>query len=426
MAHFYTTYYNLNYPGQPYTDTTAQDFNMIQFILTGGAQMSKKSAYMPQYVTNKRNEDKIIGFAKKHAATLIPQFRMINRAMREFYNRTGSFRGNKKAYYKKTPIPKRNGRGMRNIIDPHPTLKALQKRIALFLEKGVRIQAHEASHSFRKGRSHITNAQMHTVSKHRVKFDLKNFFPSITIEILCNSLTRNHIFFLASPLLSGRTLGDETVETLQKEVVEFMELMPEIATFEGGLPQGSPLSPILTNIVMTEFDHSVTDYIRNHNKDISEQFIVYTRYVDDLTFSSLAPISLRVLTSLLEAQLKSHYGNSIKLNYDKIKYLKYTDKTFITGCKMSQDHKARLGHEKKKQLKYELYDIFKKKEMAENSNQKFEILSKQRVQHVIGNFAHMQSMEPDYADYLRRRYMRQFRYPSSFTIADVFYEWLKE
>ena len=91
--------------------------------------------------------------------------------------------------------------------------------------------------------------------------DIKDFFPSITSEIIKDTF---------SHLLSFDT--DEEKEKI-------LELISEICTYEGVLPQGVPTSPVISNIVMTRIDQRITKYCQILG-------ITYTRYADDMLFSS--------------------------------------------------------------------------------------------------------------------------------------------
>lgn len=95
---------------------------------------------------------------------------------------------------------------------------------------------------FVQGESYISYLEPHIGAKYFVRMDIKDFFPSITSEIIKDTF---------SYLLSFDT--DEEKEKI-------LELVSEICTYEGTLPQGVPTSPVISNIVMTRIDQRITKY----------------------------------------------------------------------------------------------------------------------------------------------------------------------
>ncbi len=166
-----------------------------------------------------------------------------------------AFHIDRKRAYSTFRISKRNG-GERLIETPRTTLMYIQR---LIHESLTRVYGpHPAVHGFRKDYSIVTNAQKHTERKYVLNVDLEDFFPSIT---------RKRIY--------GRL------------IVPPYELKPVIANLiaalatnaYSNLPQGSPSSPIIANIVAAELD---TDLSRL----CSSLYCTYTRYADDITIST--------------------------------------------------------------------------------------------------------------------------------------------
>ena len=81
---------------------------------------------------------------------------------------------------------------------------------------------------------------------------------------------------------------------------------------EDKLPQGSPASPIMSNIYLLEFDYLLTELLRNLNKHF-----VYTRYADDILISSREMFGWREVVRLVEELLTPY---DLTLNKDKIRY----------------------------------------------------------------------------------------------------------
>jgi RNA-directed DNA polymerase len=158
-----------------------------------------------------------------------------------------------KWYYRTFYIKKKNG-GMRKIIAPMEEIKKEQRRLYHILSKRGKI--HEAS-ACRPGKGIIWNANKHVGKKLMVNLDLKDFFGSIT-----SSKIRKILFYY---------LPDYNIKDI--------EYFCEIATYENKLTVGSPCSPIIADMICYNMDKALTELAENNNA-------VYTRYVDDITFSS--------------------------------------------------------------------------------------------------------------------------------------------
>ncbi len=153
--------------------------------------------------------------------------------------------------YRPFDIPKRSG-GVRRVLAPEPALKSLQRRILRRLLD--RLVCHEAATGFERGESIVTNAAWHVRRSVVVRMDVKDFFAS-------TAAARVREFFLAIGW------GDDA-----------SDLLIRLCTHAGGLPQGAPTSPRLSNLVNYVLDERLNA--------LAAQFdAMYTRYADDLTFS---------------------------------------------------------------------------------------------------------------------------------------------
>lgn len=158
----------------------------------------------------------------------------------------------KEKHYRRFEIQKPNG-GSRNIASPRTYLKVVQWWI---LDNILRnIEFPENIMGFIRGRGVQKNASFHVGANHVLNMDLRDFFSSVTIELVQSSF---------------QSLGYDEVVAGQ---------LSEICTLDECLPQGAPTSPSLANMAASELDRSLIEYSRERN-------IKYTRYADDLTFSS--------------------------------------------------------------------------------------------------------------------------------------------
>jgi retron-type reverse transcriptase len=162
------------------------------------------------------------------------------------------YRSVNRQYFEFT-IPKKSGEE-RKICAPTKQLKLVQKKIAQILELYYKPNAF--CHGFVTGRSIVTNAEIHTNKNYVLNIDLEDFFPSIKLNRIIKAIENKPFNF--SP--------------------EMAKIIARIACKDGGLPQGSPVSPLISNICCERLDIDLNTF-SVINK------LSYSRYADDITFS---------------------------------------------------------------------------------------------------------------------------------------------
>lgn len=165
--------------------------------------------------------------------------------------------------YSRFLIPKKSG-GVREINAPIPQVKSLQRKLASKLEdclidiNSLTGISNSASHGFRPGKSILTNASAHRNRRYVLNLDLKDFFPSIT-----------------GGRIRGYLIGNNNFK-FHKDVAT---TIAQIACLDGKLPQGSPCSPVISNLIAGILDFHLSRLASIHG-------CVYTRYADDISFST--------------------------------------------------------------------------------------------------------------------------------------------
>jgi RNA-directed DNA polymerase len=167
--------------------------------------------------------------------------------------------------YTSFEIDKKGG-GKREINAPIERLKLVQRRVhELLLRCLLEVEKAEGvkpdcvlSHGFRPNYSIATNAKNHRGRRWVFNIDLKDFFPSINFGRVRGYLIKNRHFNL-----------DANVATI----------IAQIACHDNQLPQGSPTSPVVSNLLTSVLDIRL-------NRLATRNRCTYTRYADDLTFSS--------------------------------------------------------------------------------------------------------------------------------------------
>ncbi len=148
-------------------------------------------------------------------------------------------------------------------------------------------------------RTIFTNAKKHLGKKYMLNIDLDNFFHQITSVKVAEVFSNGHFF----------SFNQKTIDLLVK-----------LVCYKGRLPMGSPTSPPLSNFAVIDLDYELLLWAKH-------QKITYTRFVDDLTFSSNKPITqghFRMINDMLHAHV-------FIPDSAKIKWFGKDDKKEVTG-----------------------------------------------------------------------------------------------
>lgn len=164
--------------------------------------------------------------------------------------------------YTKFSIPKKSG-GEREICAPIEPLKLLQRHLAniIYACRDQIDAAHKRrplSHGFRKKLSIITNARNHKRRRYVLNLDLQDFFPSFNFGRVRGFFITNNDFGFNPKVAT---------------------LIAQIACHENALPQGSPCSPVIADLIAHLLDVRLAQLAKLN-------LVTYSRYADDLTFST--------------------------------------------------------------------------------------------------------------------------------------------
>lgn len=182
---------------------------------------------------------------------------------------------NKADLYKQFSIPKKTG-GTRTILSPCDELKAIQRKLSDYLQDCIneinsqRKITFSIAHAYKKKHSIATNARVHRGRRHVFNADLENFFDSINF---------------------GRVRGFFITNNNFKLHPDAATVLAQIACHNNCLPQGSPCSPVISNLIGHILDIRLA-------KLASKEGCTYTRYADDLTFSTNKKIFPKSIATL--------------------------------------------------------------------------------------------------------------------------------
>jgi retron-type reverse transcriptase len=221
---------------------------------------------------------------KRYALNQSPLYKLANRkklsgllkiSTREL--RTLSREAN--SLYREFPVPKKNG-GTRDVENPARQLKLVQARLARWLS---RIAPPDYLFCPVKGRCYVSNAALHRGQRVVHCLDVRKYFPS-------TSARRVFWFF----------------RTVMKCEADIAATLTKLSTYQGHLPTGSPLSPILAYYAHYDVWEAIAAICREHGYKLSV-------YIDDVTISGsaiLATVLWRIKKEIHRSGLRYHKEKS--------------------------------------------------------------------------------------------------------------------
>lgn len=244
----------------------------------------------------------------------------------------------KEQLYRTFHIPKRSG-GLRRIDAPNGDLMACLRELKeLFESFGVLY--HTSAFAYIHGRSTIDAVKRHQTneSKWFAKFDLSNFFGSTTPDFVWRMLSEVFPF-------------SEIIKRPDGEI-ELRKAL-SLGVLNDGLPQGTPLSPTLTNIMMIPVDFQLSKRLREKN-------LCYTRYADDFLVSSKYNFDYHEVENIIIDVLRE-FGAPFSLNREKTRYGSSAGSNWNLGVMLNKDNQITVGYKAKKRFQSMLFNYAKDK-----------------------------------------------------------------
>lgn len=232
--------------------------------------------------------------------------------------------------YKVYLIPKRNSKSKRRIAQPAREIKALQRwLINNFLNM---FPVHEAASAYCRGKNIYDNANAHANNAFLLKLDFKDFFPSIKASDLHSIMDKNKV-----------NMPEE-----DKDAICNMLFWKSRYTRELELSIGAPSSPILSNIILYDFDCKVSSLCE-------KKCVAYSRYADDLIFSTNEPQVLHAIHLAIEKLCKEIDSPNVVLNEGKTHYTSKKHRRRVTGLIITNEKKISLGRNRKREIRATLH-----------------------------------------------------------------------
>ena len=230
--------------------------------------------------------------------------------------------------YKNYTIKKKRG-GTRQIFAPEKHLKGIQKRLNYFLQAYYLWIKPNEVHGFVVNPHYlgthcniVENAKVHINKKFVLNIDLKDFFPSISARQV-------------------KEIFSSTCFNFNEQISTALTLL---TTYEGKLPIGAPSSPVISNFICHQLDTDLINFCQQNS-------LTFSRYADDLTFSSDTPISNDNILDIINIIKK----NSFEINKKKVRLKTSNRKQTVTG--LTVNSKVNVDRKLLKKIRAMLHDL---------------------------------------------------------------------
>ena len=247
-------------------------------------------------------------------------------------------------HYTTFRIPKKT-HGFRTIQAPDDQLKDDCKAVVKLLKNTLHMLHHNSAWAYVKGRDVVNAMRVHQDNGSRwfLKIDLKDFFGSCSPVFITKQLMKMYPF--AVPEYSD--YAEQTILQICK-----------LATLADGLPQGTPLSPMLTNLIMVPIDYEINRMLNDFSAAVQKQRYVYTRYADDIIISAKEKFDYNKVVEAIKLILAD---TPLKINEEKTRFGSFAGRNWNLGIMYNKDKELTTGYRNKQYLKKVTYGYVKDK-----------------------------------------------------------------
>lgn len=294
------------------------------------------------------------------------------------------FRDDMQSLYHSFHIPKRSG-GWRKIDAPCDELMEALRELKKILEVTCGALYHTSAYAYVPSRCSVDALKRHQYneSKWFLKTDFSDFFGSTTPKFVEQQLDQIFPFCEIMRNQEGR-------QAIMKSL--------SLCFLNGGLPQGTPISPMLTNLIMIPIDYKLSNSLR-HYEPMKQDF-VYTRYADDILITSKYNFKFTEIVDHINSVLDSEHA-PFTIKEKKTRYGSTSGSNWNLGLMLNKDNQITVGHRVKRQFKAALCNY-----IMDKKNGKDWML--EDIQILTGKMSYYKMVEPEYVKYVLNHYSEKF------------------
>ena len=269
-------------------------------------------------------------------------------------------------------IPKASG-GFRTITAPTEKLKVKQRAILDYLKNQCHIIESPWAYAYVTNTCAVDALKEHQANRSKwfLKIDIKDFFPSCTSQVVMNSLQKIY------PICSWPVHEQDS----------FLNMLYMYCYKDDALPQGAVTSPFLANITMIPYDYAIFQLLKKA-ETFKKQKYIYTRYADDLLFSSKYKWDYDKTVTLTKTIIKQ-FRAPFNINQEKTRFGSRNGANWNLGIMLNKDNRMTIGHKKNQRFRAALHNLIMDhlRGVAWESEDKM-VLN--------GNISYYMSIDPDY------------------------------
>lgn len=272
--------------------------------------------------------------------------------------------------YKTYKIRKTNGK-WREVSQPTPAVKLMQ-RFVIAQELG-RLPVHLAATAYRQNMGLAENVKPHLTNRFLLKMDFREFFPSLRPVDLESVLRVNE--------------GGNSLIYSKQDYRDLTRILFKASPDEANLRLaiGAPSSPHLSNALLYDLDLQIQDVC-------DKSGITYTRYADDLSFSTSTPDLLKNHEATICNLIARQKCLMLQVNKEKTIHSSVKNGRRITGLTISGVGEISIGRNRKRQLRAEIHAY-------QNGGMSADDLDSLR-----GYLSFLNSVEPKAVESLKKKY----------------------
>jgi RNA-directed DNA polymerase len=269
--------------------------------------------------------------------------------------------------YKVYQIPKRRRGEFRTIAQPANEIKILQRWVI----KNVlsTFPVHEAAVAYVSGIGIQHNARLHAGDAYLLKMDFRDFFPSIKKADVESFLKEERPNF-----------NETDIEILCRLLLWRPRVGGDLQ-----LSIGAPSSPILSNIIMYEFDEILYEYCRIRG-------VVYSRYADDLAFSTNEKGVLGAIADQVAKAVATLPRPHLAINEAKTVHASKATRRRLTGLILANDSSVSIGRDRKRMIRAKFHHYMRG------------LMNLEQLEELRGLLAFVNAVEPSFLRRLSARY----------------------